>query len=247
MFEKHLWKSDILSKDPGHRPKSLLKMSLFHRCFSNILLVKTNHLVYPYVEHWSEMGWSKPLTKWFPVLLRTVHGMHPRDDNLSSHKMYILRHGKLSPLPLERIHTSWKTDLFVDFTCWNREKKQTREPENVIVTYIRPLGTTTCLQWRIYTSFGIQRVNLFLFLNCILCISLRVVIILFSTGLCKPTFCTYLFVKTRFSSICVLVFRVSVFLIFSSKFFCSLLWTRCQLKRLNKICIIREFNQTCAL
>ena len=126
MFEKHLWKSDILSKDPGHRPKSLLKMSLFHRCFSNILLVKTNHLVYPYVEHWSEMGWSKPLTKWFPVLLRMVHGMHPRDDNLSSHKMYILRHGKLSPLPLERIHTSWKTDLFVDFSCWNREKKQTR-------------------------------------------------------------------------------------------------------------------------
>ena len=40
MFEKHLWKSDILSKDAGHRPASLLKMSLFHRYFSNILLVK---------------------------------------------------------------------------------------------------------------------------------------------------------------------------------------------------------------
>ena len=34
MFEKHLWKSDILSKDAGHRPAALLKMSLFHRCFS---------------------------------------------------------------------------------------------------------------------------------------------------------------------------------------------------------------------
>ena len=45
MFEKHLWKSDILSKDAGHRPASLFKMSLFHRCFSNILLVKTNYLV----------------------------------------------------------------------------------------------------------------------------------------------------------------------------------------------------------
>ena len=33
MFEKHLWKSDILSKDAVHRPASLLKMSLFHRCF----------------------------------------------------------------------------------------------------------------------------------------------------------------------------------------------------------------------
>ena len=32
MFEKHLWKSDILSKDAGHRPASLLKMSLFY-CF----------------------------------------------------------------------------------------------------------------------------------------------------------------------------------------------------------------------
>ena len=47
MFEKHLWKSNILSKDAGHRPASLLKMSLFHRCFSNILLVKTSYLVYP--------------------------------------------------------------------------------------------------------------------------------------------------------------------------------------------------------
>ena len=44
MFEKHLWKIDILSKDAGHLP---VKMSLFHRCFSNILLVKTNYLVYP--------------------------------------------------------------------------------------------------------------------------------------------------------------------------------------------------------
>ena len=31
-------------------------MSLFHSCFSNILLVKTNYLVYPYMEHWSKMG-----------------------------------------------------------------------------------------------------------------------------------------------------------------------------------------------
>ena len=34
MFEKHKWKSDILSKDAGHRHASLLKMSLFHRWFS---------------------------------------------------------------------------------------------------------------------------------------------------------------------------------------------------------------------
>ena len=30
-----------------NRPAPLLKMSLFHRCFSNILLVKTSCLVYP--------------------------------------------------------------------------------------------------------------------------------------------------------------------------------------------------------
>ena len=42
---KHPWKSDILSKDAGHEPTSLHKLSLFRRCFSNILLVKTNYLV----------------------------------------------------------------------------------------------------------------------------------------------------------------------------------------------------------
>ena len=31
-------------------------MALFHRCFPNILLVKTNYLVYLSVEHWSKMG-----------------------------------------------------------------------------------------------------------------------------------------------------------------------------------------------
>ena len=38
------------------RPASLFKMSLFYRCFSNILLVKTNYLVSTWVEHWSKMG-----------------------------------------------------------------------------------------------------------------------------------------------------------------------------------------------
>ena len=47
MFEKHLRNSDILSKDAGRWLTSLLKMLLFHRYFSNILLVKTNYLVYP--------------------------------------------------------------------------------------------------------------------------------------------------------------------------------------------------------
>ena len=56
MFEKHLWKSDILSKDTVHGPASLLKMSLFNRCFSNILLLKVKYLVSTQVEHWSKMG-----------------------------------------------------------------------------------------------------------------------------------------------------------------------------------------------
>ena len=56
MCEKHQWKSDILSKDAGHQPGSLLKISLFHRCFSHILLVKTNYLVSPSLEHWLETG-----------------------------------------------------------------------------------------------------------------------------------------------------------------------------------------------
>ena len=39
-----------------HYRPSLLKMSLFHRCFSNILPVKTNYLVSTLVEHWLKMG-----------------------------------------------------------------------------------------------------------------------------------------------------------------------------------------------
>ena len=41
----------------GRWPASLLKMSLFHRCFSNILLVRTNYLVYTLLKHWSKLGW----------------------------------------------------------------------------------------------------------------------------------------------------------------------------------------------
>ena len=40
-FGKHLWKSGILYKDAGRWPASLIKMPFFHRCFSNVLLVKT--------------------------------------------------------------------------------------------------------------------------------------------------------------------------------------------------------------
>ena len=61
MLEKNVWKSDILSNNAAYirteygeiqylvrmQAASLLKMSLFLRCFSNILLVKTNYLVYP--------------------------------------------------------------------------------------------------------------------------------------------------------------------------------------------------------
>ena len=42
MFEKHLSKSDILSKDAGRWPTSSSKMSLFHTCFSNIFIRKWN-------------------------------------------------------------------------------------------------------------------------------------------------------------------------------------------------------------
>ena len=41
--------------DLCRRSASLLRMSLFHRCFSNILLVKTNYLVCRHMGHWSKM------------------------------------------------------------------------------------------------------------------------------------------------------------------------------------------------
>ena len=34
----------------------LLKISLFHWCFSHILLVETNQLIFSKAEHWLEMG-----------------------------------------------------------------------------------------------------------------------------------------------------------------------------------------------
>ena len=63
------------------------------------------------------------------------------------------------------------------------------------------------------------------------------VIILFSTGLYKSAFSTYSFGKTRFSSFCVLVFRVSVSLAFNFQF-CSMLELNAYLKD-----IITLFNQ----
>ena len=61
---------------------------------------------------------------------------------------------------------------------------------------------------------------------------LHVVIILFSTGLYKSAFSTYSFAKTRFSSFCVLVSCVSVYLAFNFQF-CFMFWIEC-LKRLSK-------------
>ena len=43
---------------------------------------------------------------------------------------------------------------------------------------------------------------------------MRVVIILLGMDLCKSAFSTYSFGKTRFSSLCVLVFHVSISLVF---------------------------------
>ena len=68
----------------------------------------------------------------------------------------------------------------------------------------------------------------------------RVVIILFSTSLYKPTFCTYSFGKTRVSSFCVLVFRISVSLVCRFQLFSSTFRIQCPLKRLNNICIINS-------
>ena len=48
--KKHIWKSDILSKDAGHRPADLhlyLKCHSHTGVFSHILLVKANYLVSP--------------------------------------------------------------------------------------------------------------------------------------------------------------------------------------------------------
>ena len=40
-YQQNVWKTPV----EGHGPASLLKMLLFHSCFSHILLVKTNYLV----------------------------------------------------------------------------------------------------------------------------------------------------------------------------------------------------------
>ena len=70
MFEKHLWKSDI--KDAGHRPACLLKMLLFHRCFSKILLV--NRLPGFYMSRILVENW---LINWIPdsrgIILNQYH------------------------------------------------------------------------------------------------------------------------------------------------------------------------------
>ena len=54
---KHLCKSDILNKDAGHWPVSLLKMSLCHRYFLAYFARKTNYLVSSSVEYWN-IAWK---------------------------------------------------------------------------------------------------------------------------------------------------------------------------------------------
>ena len=75
--------------------------------------------------------------------------------------------------------------------------------------------------------------------NCTLYI-IRVVIILFSTGLYKSAFSSYSFGKNRFSSFCVFVFYVSVSLVFIFYFFCSMFCIQCDLKRLTLECLIER-------
>ena len=58
----------------------------------------------------------------------------------------------------EYIYIIWKC-FFFSWEARNGGIILTREPEIIIVTYIRPVGTTTYLLWRIYTSSGIQRVK----------------------------------------------------------------------------------------
>ena len=61
MREKHLRKSNILSKNTGQSPARLLKMLLFQLCFSNIFLVQINNLVSPSVNSQIVDKTSKPV------------------------------------------------------------------------------------------------------------------------------------------------------------------------------------------
>ena len=46
-YKQNVWKIPVEEWHAGRSLASLLKMSLFHKYISNILLVKTNSLVYP--------------------------------------------------------------------------------------------------------------------------------------------------------------------------------------------------------
>ena len=105
--------------------------------------------------------------------------------------------------------------------------------------YIRPVGTTTYLLWRIYTSRGIQRVKRATKLHFV--DYLRVVMTVFSAAVITQYFLLrYYFIKLCFCS-SVLWFFVFLYLWFSDLF-----WIQCYLKRLNNIYKIREYNP-CAL
>ena len=69
MFEKHLWKSDILSKDADHRLASLLKMSLFQTCLLNILLVKPTTWFLHKCRTLVKSGLKKNVSLWVKVCL----------------------------------------------------------------------------------------------------------------------------------------------------------------------------------
>ena len=75
-------------------PASLLKMSLFHSCFSHILLEKTIHLVFPSVEHG---------LKWVNTYMNQVKCLN------HSLKLILI----LQTITIDDIHKNIKTEMFL--------------------------------------------------------------------------------------------------------------------------------------
>ena len=100
-----------------------------------------------------------------------------------------------------------------DFTFKNR----------FLRNYLYPSVLTKIFLFKLWQQEDLKRAKKLYFMYYF-----PVVIIFFSTGLCKPPFSTYDFGKTSLLSFCVLVFE---FNIFSKTYYC----------------IIREYNQSCAL
>ena len=108
-----------LNKGAGKQPGSLLKISLFHACFSHILPLQIGYLFFSYGRFWSQLGLS---TKEFVSVLETFYIVQPSSHNL----LQMLKNNMLYKYLL------WHRSIFRIKLAFKSSQSFTNSSENIV-------------------------------------------------------------------------------------------------------------------